>query len=158
MAVADQPVLTSDGRPVQRRPLLPATFRGVAAVWLWRRIEAEAAGAPAALARVAGPEAGRDLALALSELREAVRQWTEHVAKPAGSDVVTAEPVILRSGAASVVEEITTCEAAEMLGVSDGMVRRWCRTELLVARQAHQRLWLVERSSALDLLEARRSA
>ena len=72
--------------------------------------------------------------------------------------VGTTEPVALRSEAVSVVEEITTIEAAQMLGVSDGMVRRWCRTEVLAARQPHPRSWLVERSSAAYLLEARRSA
>ena len=106
--------------------------------------------------------------------RQLLLSAAEHQAtvKGVGSDVGTAvrglstsrapvgttEPVALRSEAVSVVEEITTIEAAQMLGVSDGMVRRWCRTEVLAARQPHPRSWLVERSSAAYLLEARRSA
>lgn len=143
--------------PVPRRPLLPATFRRVPAVWLWRQVKDQAAGAPAAVAAVAGAQAGRELAYSLAELEEAARQWSDHVrADAAGSVGGTAEQVDSGTAARS-GHELTTTEAAALLGVSDGIVRRWCRDGRLPARRSG-RAWLIDRGSVGDLLDARRSA
>lgn len=142
---------------VPRRPLLPATFRGVSAVWLWRRVKDQAGGAPAALAAVAGEQAGRELEWSLVELREAARQWEERVAQDrAGSVSGTAEQRSAEPEAGS-SHELTTTQAAALLGVSDGIVRRWCREGRIVAVR-RGRSWVIDRGSVGDLLDARRSA
>lgn len=142
--------------PASRRPLLPATFRGVAAAWLHRRLSDHVGLASAAedLARVAGPEAGRELQRSLVELAEARRQWEQRVRE--GSGIGTAEQPVLGSGARS-GHEVTTTEAADLLGVSPELVRRWCRDGRLAARRPGGS-WLIDRGSVLDLLDARRSA
>lgn len=66
----------------------------------------------------------------------------------------TARPVIARSGAESVMEEVTVLVAAELLGCSPGLVRRLCRSGQLSARQ-HGRPWLIQRTSVQDLIEAK---
>ena len=101
------------------RPLLSASVRGVAAVWLWRRVRAEASGAPAAVARVAGPAAGRQLGQMLDELREAASQWEQRhrdvgaVALEGNGETVPGE-----TGTKSAVMEMGTAEAAAVLGVT----------------------------------------
>lgn len=146
------------GAPSPRRPPLPATFRGVAAVWLWRRVKDQASGAPAALVMAgASQEDAQDLARSLAELREAARQWDERVrGRAGGSDPGTAEHLDSGSGARS-SHEVTTTEAATLLGVSDSIVRRRCRDGRLVARRPGGS-WLIDRGSVLDLLDAQRSA
>ncbi|WP_433954652.1 helix-turn-helix domain-containing protein [Janibacter indicus] len=143
--------------PLPRRPLLPATFRGVAAVWLWRRVKDQAGGAPAALAAVAGEQAGRELEWSLVELREAARQWEERFREVEGSGSGTAELVSAEPDARSGYELLTTAQAADVLGVSDGMVRRWCRDGVLAAGRRGGS-WVVERGSVLDLRDERRDA
>lgn len=145
--------------PPPRRPLLPATFRGVSAAWLWRRVSdhVSLSSVAADLARVAGEDAGRELSRSLAELEEAARQWSEWAAaNRSGSAIGTAEPADSEPAARS-SHEISTTEAAGLLGVSDAMVRRWCRDGRLVARRPAGS-WLVGRGSVLDLLDARRSA
>lgn len=143
--------------PVPRRPLLPATFRGVAAVWLWRRVKEDAKGAPAAVrAAGASEQAVRELACSLAELEEAARQWAERFREVEGSGSGTAELVSAEPDARS-GHELTTTEAAALLGVSDSLVRRWCREGRLVAVQRGG-LWVIDRGSVGDLLDARRSA
>lgn len=152
--------MTGPGVP-PRRPLLPATFRGVSAVWLLRRLreQVDLTSAPADLARVAGESAGRELAYSLAELQEAVAQWEERVRarqRGAGSGIGTAEQQSAESPARS-GHELTTTEAAALLGVSDGIVRRWCRDERLVARRSGGS-WLIDSGSVGDLRDARRGA
>lgn len=153
--------MTAPIPPRPRPPLLPATFRGVSAVWLRRRLaeHVDLASAPADLARATGNEmAGRALAHSLAELDEACRQWEAREIRArqreAGSGSGTAEQPASTERARS-RHELTTTEAAELLGVSEGLVRRWCRTERLIARRSG-RSWLIDRGSAEDLLDARR--
>lgn len=142
--------------PLPRRPLLPATFRGVSAAWLWRRVQDEADTAPAALARIAGTEAGKQLAYALAELREAARQWEEWArAERADTASGTAVQADSPSGA-RLPHEVTTAQAAELLGVTEGMVRRYCRTGKLAARRVGTS-WLINRESIGDLRDTRRA-
>jgi hypothetical protein len=164
-----QPVLTPTPRYAVLSPYV--------AQWLLRQagVSARKSREQAAWLRSVGrPDLAEQFAAGVSQLLLSAAEHRATV-KGAGSDVGsdvgtavrglstsrapvgTAEPVGLRSEAVSVVEEIT-CEAAAMLGVSEGMVRRWCRAEVLAARQPHPRSWLVERGSAVYLLEARRSA
>ncbi|WP_420898954.1 helix-turn-helix domain-containing protein [Janibacter melonis] len=154
--------MSGDQSVVPRRPLLPATFRGVSAVWLRRRLaeSVDLASAPADLARAANSEqAGRALAYSLAELDEACRQWEERVRarqSEAGSGAGTAEQPesgsLARSG-----HELTTTEAAALLGVSDGIVRRWCREGRVRARRSGGS-WLIDSGSVGDLRDARRGA
>lgn len=143
-----------NGAPIPRRPLLPATFRGVAAVWLHRRLSdhVDLRSAPADLARVAGEAAGQELAHSLAELAEASRQWTER----AGSAPGTAEQPEPDAGPRS-THEITTADAADLLGCSSGLVRRWCRDGRLPARRLGGS-WCIQRGAVLDLHDARRAA
>jgi excisionase family DNA binding protein len=145
--------------PVPRRPLLAASLRGVAAVWVWRRVEAEAAEGPANVAHLAGPAAGRELALALAELREAARQWGD---RGAGDDAAFADEsvkaVVGADGAPSVgMDEFTMTEAAAVLHVSPQWVGQLRRDGRLSGRRVGQS-WLIDRGSVMDLLDARRSA
>ncbi|WP_428832166.1 helix-turn-helix domain-containing protein [Janibacter terrae] len=126
------------------------------AVWLWRRVKDVAPGAPAALAAVAGAQAATELAMMLAELREAARQWEELAREDAGSVSGTAEQPSAEPRAGS-GHELTTTQAAALLGVSDGIVRRWCRDGRLVAAR-RGRSWVIDRGSVGDLLDARRSA
>jgi excisionase family DNA binding protein len=77
---------------------------------------------------------------------------------PRISDDGNAETEIGADGAGSVVsEEMTAREAAEMLGVSARRVGQWLTAGALSGRKVG-RLWVVERGSVVDLLEARGSA
>ena len=149
--------MTGEGVP-ERRPLLPATFRGVAAAWLWRRVQHDARDAPASLmAAGASRQEAEALAYSLAELRESARQWGERVTQDReGSVSGTAEQRSAEPAAGS-GHELTTTQAAALLGVSDGIVRRWCRDGRLVAVQ-RGRSWVIDRGSVGDLLDARRSA
>lgn len=109
------------------------------------------------MAAVAGERAAWELACSLAELEEAARQWAAYERENgAGSGSGTAEPVVSGSAARS-SHELTTVEAAALLGVSDSIVRRHCRAGVLSARRIG-RSWLIDRGSVLDLLDARRSA
>jgi excisionase family DNA binding protein len=92
-------------------------------------------------------------------LAEAARQWAERFQAERGQvpSGRTSEPVTGDSPGQS-GQEMSTAEAAEVLGVSERMVRRWCGDGTLVARQPHPRSWRVDRASVVDLLEMRRTA
>lgn len=55
-------------------------------------------------------------------------------------------------------EVVTVAVAAELLGVSQGMCRRLCRSGALAARHVSGRPWEIQRTSVTDRLEARRTA
>lgn len=150
--------------PLPRHVPLVAPVSGVSAAWLWRRLRDEATTAPAALARVAGTEAGRQLAYTLAAIEQAANEWQNRALEDA-SAAREPEPVSAnrtaaqkdpRSGAAF-THEITTAEAADLLGVTGGRIRQWCRDDTLTARRVGGS-WLIDRSSAEDLRDARRSA
>lgn len=140
------------GAPPPRRPYLPATFRGVAAVWLYRRLSdrVDLASAPGDLARIAGPEAGRELAQSLAELAEAARQWTERERSTAAGTTEHPPP----GDAPRSPHELTTQQAAHALGVTPSLVRRYARSGRLPARRLGGS-WLLERGPVLDLRDAR---
>lgn len=144
--------------PTPLRPLLAASFRGVAAAWLWRRVEREAAEASAALARVAGQAAGRELAQALSELREAAAQWSERhrtdgpVAAGGSSEAVSAE-----MPAQSADMEIGTAAAAGILGVTPRRVGQQAASGVLPARKVGGQ-WLLSRLSVLEFRDVKGQA
>lgn len=119
-------------------------------MWLYRRLSdrVDLANAPADLARVAGPDAGRELAMSLAELAEAARQWTER-----SSAIGTTEHPPPGDGPRS-RHELTTHQAAATLGVSDALVRRYCRDGRLPARRLGG-AWLIERAPVLELRDAR---
>lgn len=145
------------GRPVPLRPLLGASFSGVAAVWLWRRVEQEAREAPAALARVPGvdADAGRLLAHALSELAEAARQWTEQRrAESAVSVEGNGETVLGETGAESPSMEMGTAEASSLLGVTPRRVGQLAQAGVLPGRKVG-RQWMLHRPSVLDYRDAK---
>jgi hypothetical protein len=135
-----------------------AVVSGYASAWVLRQgVDSRKVRESVAWLRSVGrPDLAGQLAAGVHQLLLAAE---EHRATAGRVDVGTVEPVGLRSEAVSVVEEITVRCASQTLGVSEGMVRRWCRGQVLAARQPHRNQpWIVELRSALDLLEARRSA
>ena len=147
-----------NGPPTPRHPLLAAPIRGLTAAWLWRRIRDEAPGAPAALAMVAGERAGVELAHALAELREAARQWEERARVDRADDTRDGTPERAAAGRGRrSPHELTANEAADVLGVSPELVRRWCRAGRLTARRTRG-AWQITRTSVEDLHAERRNA
>ena len=148
-------------RPVPLRPMLSATFRGVAAVWLWRRVEQEAREAPAALASIPGvdADAGRLLAQALSELAEAARQWTEQRrAESAVSVEGNGETALGETVSESpVVDYMGTGEASSVLGVTPRRVSQLAQAGILPGRKVG-RQWMLHRPSVLDYRDAKGDA
>lgn len=144
-------------RPAPLRPLLAASVRGLAAAWLWRRVQAEATGAPAAVARVAGDRAGRELELALAELREAAVQWEERVTEGPVAVIGSSETVLGETRAQSAVMEIGTSEAAAVLGVTTRRVGQLAQAGVLVGRKVG-RQWMLSRASVLDYRAAKGDA
>lgn len=146
------------GRPVPLRPLLGASVRGLAAAWLWRRVQAEATGAPAALARVAGTDAGRQLEQALAELREAAAQWEERVTGGPVSAVGSPETGLEETGAQSpVVDYMGTGEASSVLGVTPRRISQLAQAGVLEGRKVG-RTWMLRRPSVLDYRDAKGDA
>lgn len=91
----------------------------------------------------------------VDQLREAAAQ---HVARMRGSDVGTSEPSRAGVGGELLSGEMSTSEAAEVMGISAVMVRRMLRADRLRGRQVHARAWAVDRASVEDECERRRSA
>jgi excisionase family DNA binding protein len=123
---------------------------------VWRRVEKEAEEAEMAVARTAGAEAGRAVADALEELHEAARQWMasqrdedrtfDDESTKAASAKVTAD--------SAVMDEITTRQAADRLGVTPQRVTQLIAAGALEARRPG-RSWLVDRRSVDGLLSER---
>jgi excisionase family DNA binding protein len=142
------------------RPLLQVALEPYTATWVHAQIRAEVWDrACARLERNGRPDLAQGLRRDRARLAEATRQWAERFQAERAQvpSVGTSEPVGSDS-AGQWPQEMTTAEAAKELGVSEVMVRRWCRDGVLVARQPHSRSWRVERSSVMDLLTVRRAS
>ncbi len=147
------------GVPEPRRPLLRAALHPFTSARLWQHLEADRV--LVRMLEVYERQGRSDLAqilrVDLAQLREAHRQFTEWAAREGVSDGGNAEVVSAEAGAESVVMEITTDQAAGLLGRTPQRVTQLIRCGDLRARRVG-RSWLVERESVTDLLEARRSA
>jgi hypothetical protein len=142
------------------QPLLQVALDPYTAAWVNAQLSPESwEKACERTARNGRPDLARAMRLDQARLREAGRQWGERfqadrVSCPTGrtSDVVVAE------SAGPSVQEMSTAETMEVLGVSARTIRRWCLDGTLVARQPHSRSWWVARESVMDLLEVRRAS
>lgn len=90
------------------------------------------------------------LAEALADLEQVAAEYRDW----RGSAVGTAEPR-MPEPAAGCDEPITVGKAADMLNISEGMVRRLCRRGDLVAEQGPGGAWAIDRESVKFYLEGR---
>lgn len=144
--------------PAPLRPLLGASIRGIAAAWLWRRVEPQTDGAAVRLAGMYGPAAGNELAQALSDLREAAAQWdARELLRLAGSADGSTEVVSAELPAESLGMDMSTDEAAGILDVSPRWVSQLAASGVLQGRKVG-RQWLLARPAVLEYRDARSQA
>lgn len=146
------------GEPVGRRHL-GAQVRGVAVLWVLRRIEADIEKSVAHYRSTGQPRVADALAAMYADLREAERQYLEArdgaVAPPQASAAGNAEAAERDGGA---VSELVDCPtAAASLGISDRRVRQLLTAGVLTGTKTAGR-WLVDREDVERLALDRRLA
>lgn len=150
--------MTGEERAVERRPLLQVALHPYTSAWLATKLKDAFWGPEIAAQRARGYDRIADVLEAdRDRLVEAARQWAEHHIPATSFARETAKHPAPQVGAASVADEISTDEAAQMLQCSAQWVRRLLQREQLLGRQVGS-VWFVDRESVRSYVQAKEAS